>query len=359
MKTKQPGFILLIIFLLLSIATIVVAQIYQQGVLYNSFIPVVSKREQAKQIALSGIQVAISQLALHDQKLTPLDEQQDEKVEKKAKNSVARAKDLLKVLLVVQNRWQTFQLEEAQDGIDATLKICITCEDGKIPLGALIDFQKKKNVNKTSAKGEDFLKTILGNVVHLTENRDLSSSLTEFIQQAQFEPSDITDLLNFKDFRVFYEKVYFEPEENKSSEQSDQLKQKIYFADLFTLWSKEPVINPLLFSPSVRTVFWFNPQTVGKPTPSDQIKTILEKIDPQLSSWQADWDAFLSPLYGKDYKTLPKDLITLLSSKFEPRVFSVLCYGKVGRVGQKLLAIVAREFNEKGELFKVKKIYWL
>jgi len=79
----------------------------------------------------------------------------------------------------------------------------------------------------------------------------------------------------------------------------------------------------------------------------------------QLSAWHTDWNTYLVPLYEKDYASLPKELSALLVAKFEPRVFSVLCYGTVGKIEQKLLAIIARTFDERGEVFEIKKLYWL
>jgi hypothetical protein len=37
----------------------------------------------------------------------------------------------------------------------------------------------------------------------------------------------------------------------------------------------------------------------------------------------------------------------------------VLCYGKVGKIEQKLLVIIVRTFDKNGEVFEVKKLYWL
>ena len=66
MHTKKSGYILLLTLMILSISTIVVTQIFYQGRLFNSFIPLIIEKEKARQVALAGVSIAISQLSLQD-----------------------------------------------------------------------------------------------------------------------------------------------------------------------------------------------------------------------------------------------------------------------------------------------------
>jgi hypothetical protein len=358
MKTNKPGFVLLGVFLMLTMATIIVTQVYYKGTLYNSFVPVALKREQAKQLAQSGITIAINQLALHDYTITPPETSDNKKQQKEPNDPERRAKQLMKLLLTVQNRWQTFEFEKDQDGFEGELSICITCEEGKIPLGALID--KKTGKIKTEAikhvKTKLFLQDFFVSLKPFIEGQDLFESLQTYLKKQEFNLVDITDILISEQFKKFQDQIFFEPQEKRKDV---QLPEKVYWADLFTLWHEEPRINPLLLSPSLRVVMKMGTQLEKKQLPSDQIDEIVKKIPVKEVHWQSEWDKVLQPVYGRDYKGLSKEFTALLSSKFEPRVFSVLCYGKVGQIGQKLLAIVAREFTQQGEVFEVKKLYWL
>ena len=66
MSCKKSGYILLLTLMILSISTIVVAQIFYQGRLFNAFVPLVIEKEKARQLALAGVSIAIAQLSLED-----------------------------------------------------------------------------------------------------------------------------------------------------------------------------------------------------------------------------------------------------------------------------------------------------
>lgn len=356
MNNMKKGFALLSVFLMLTLATILVTQLYYKGSLYNSFIPVIVHREKAKRLARCGIPIALNQLALHDKKLTPPSKDDDKKGAQKKNDPEERAKQLLKVLLKVQNRWQTFDFTEAQEGVDGALSVCITCEEGKIPLNKLINYKKRnfRNNKKLNFNGDVYFKDLFDKLKPAAKDQDLYDAMLGFIKESKYELLDVTDLLGFKQFKEMRNNVFYIP-----PQKDEPSLKKPYLTDIFTLWSKKPTINPFVFSHSVRLLYGLKAEEMNKPLEDDQIEEIIKKVTPAEISWEKDWDTFLKPLYGKDYKSLPKEVVALFTPKFEPRVFSVLCYGKVGNVGQKLLAIVARSFTKQGEEFEVKRIYWL
>ena len=60
------------------------------------------------------------------------------------------------------------------------------------------------------------------------------------------------------------------------------------------------------------------------------------------ANWQQDWTIMLMPVYGKELRTLPKHIDSMLSTNFAPRFFSVLAEGKVGDITQRMYAILER-----------------
>lgn len=71
----------------------------------------------------------------------------------------------------------------------------------------------------------------------------------------------------------------------------------------------------------------------------------------------------LQPMYGKELRTLPKNIDSMLSTTFDPHFFSVRVHGKVGEVTQRLYAILERVKRSQGkeivyDVF-VRKLYWL
>lgn len=352
MKTEQPGFVLLSVFLLLTMATVFVTQLYYRGSIYNTFIPVAVEREKAKQLAQMGIAVAINQLALYDEKLVP---ENDGGKQSKTGSDEKDARNLLKILLTVQNRWQVFEFDQEKDGLEGVLKICITCDDGKIPLGGLIDYQKAafKNNEEKKFKGEKFFENLFDRIKSFIKNYDLLETLQSYIKQQKYELFEVTDLLNYKEFKLFRDAVFYKPTEQKSEQ-----KQKLYLADLFSD-AKSMTLHPALLSPSVRVAYGLNPEGVTVPLDEESVEKLVTQMSVKEADWKKEWDTFLQPIYKKEYKSLPGELTALFGSKFEPTHFSVVCYGKVGTIGQTLLATVERTFTQQGEQFEVRKIYWL
>jgi type II secretory pathway component PulK len=61
--SARRGFVIPLTLMLIAVAIVLVTGIYQRGSVFVPFISTVQQRDQAKQLALSGIQVALCQLA--------------------------------------------------------------------------------------------------------------------------------------------------------------------------------------------------------------------------------------------------------------------------------------------------------
>src|SRR5579859_3407887 len=144
---NKPGYILVLTLMILAIAIVITTQLFNQGTVHSVYANTVVEREKAKQLALGGIQVAMSVLTPKESSEQKTDEtaQAEPKDEKRSQ---------LKKLLPALNRWLTFDLKEDIDGIDGQLKICISCEQGKLNLNTIYDFKKKKFVGQDQLKGD-------------------------------------------------------------------------------------------------------------------------------------------------------------------------------------------------------------
>ncbi len=357
---KQPGFILILTLIMLSISTIVVTQIFFQGHLYNMFIPISIEKEKARQLALSGVSVALSQLSLHDSLFFKFE---DDKKKSPQEEKALRSKALLKMLLVTQGRWQDFILTPEADGIDAHLSICITCEDGKLNLNKMYDFKKHEFVKIPHGSMQEFF-LFLGNASKkYTKDRNMFDDVEEILKKREVPFIDVTELFQGKKLEDFKDYLFYSPVENPGFLQTEsKVKRmpKIYLADLFTVDTSSVRINPWILSPSLQLFFGINRRVVMNEKDFEkEIADMIEKVSLENISWEKDWDKYLKPLYKIDFQSIPKEIQPFLSTKFEPRLFSVLCYGKVGRVTQKLLAVLERNALSEGESIFVKKIFWL
>jgi hypothetical protein len=369
-NSKQPGYILLLTIMILSITTIVVTQIFFQARLYNSFIPLALEKEKARQLALSGVAIAIAQLSLHD---THFEKQKDQKPgnpeEKKnaAAESVEHAKHLLRTILSVQGRWQTFVLTHDVDGIDAQISVCITCEEGKLNSNSLYDFEKHEFKKIAQASPDQLFKQLGEASKPFASNKNMFEPIQEFLKKQSTPLVDVTQLLQGKAVEDFKEHLFYTPskppvlaEQEKKEEKEAEKKPKIFLADLFTISTDSYRINPWVLSSSLQLLLKIKPREMATEKEFEkEIEELVEKVSIDKVSWQKDWNTYLKPLYKVDFESLPAELIPFLSTKFEPRQFSVLCYGKVGRITQKLLVILERTATGEGESFLMKKIYWL
>jgi len=366
---RQPGYIVLLTLMVLALTTTIVTQIFFQSRLYSFFIPLSLEKERARQLALSGISLAIAQLSLQDTYFQKPEDKKEEAASKPSgqKESVTHAKALLKTLLCVQGRWQTFALRHEVDGIDAELGICITCEDGKLNINQLYDFEKHEFKKISLAAPEELFKQLGGASMQFTGNKNMFEPIVEFLKKQKDPLIDVTQLLRGKALEDFKENLFYAPpttvisvSESQKDQSREEIEPRVYLADLFTISTDSYRLNAWVLSSSLRMLLKIKPREVGNEKEFEkEMDELLEKVPIEGVNWQKDWDTYLKPIYKIEFQSLPKELVPFLSTKFEPRQFSVLCYGKVGRVTQKLLVILERAATGEGESFLVKKMYWL
>ncbi len=367
---KQPGYIILLTLMILSISTIIVTQIFLQARLYNTFIPLSLEKERARQLAFSGVSVAIAQLSLQDTHFEKSSEKKGGVSEEKAdpkKEAAEHAKALLKTLLTVQGRWQTFILKHENDGIDAQLSICITCENGKLNVNQLYDFEKHEFKKIAHASPEELFKQMGEPSKPLANNKNMFEPIQEFLKKQKDPLVDVTQLLRGKALEDFKEHLFYVPVQGLTVDEGESKRIKeqerpprLFLADIFTVSTDSYRIIPWVLSPSLQLLLKIKPRAIANEKEFEkELEELVEKVTIDSVSWQKDWDTYLKPIYKIDFQSLPKELVPFLSTKFEPRQFSVLCYGKVGRVTQKLLVLLERVAADKGESFLIKKIYWL
>lgn len=368
MMNKQPGYILVLTLLMLSLGTVMVTRLFVQARTYTAFSMVDTKREQARHLAQSGIALAIAQLSLHD---TAFKDANEKKTPEKDEKKIAELKErqLLKTLLRVQNRWQKFVLTYEHDGIDATLSFCITCEEGKLNLNKLWDF-KQHRFSSALLRAQDPAKLfgLLGEAAApFTQNKNMFDAVVETLKKRKQPLLDVTELLTNTSLWDFKDHVFYDPpvdqlkEETASSFGNEPAKQKekIALTDLFTIWTDDAVLYPLLLSSSMRILFRLPDLPPITKELGKEIDALVEKIPLDGINWMQQWNTYAKPVFNKEFSAIRQEMIPFLGAKFEPRIFSVLCYAEVGIVKQKLLAILERSRVEKGEAFKVKRIYWI
>jgi len=405
---KQPGYILVFSLMFIALVMMLSTIISNRARLHVGYSKTMLDKERAKILALSGLEIAKVQLAIVQKSEDTLRE--DAKAPPQGDRGGAglselwtekEAKEFIKNVYPYLNNWQEFNLTEKNFGVNGEIKISIGVEGGKIDLNQIFDFKNKKFVGqkkgskkttqnkkekdnkskgaketKESESSGDFKKVFdelfksMGKFVKVKElQKKIEGYLTKkqqfekILKNRQNKLYDLTEFCAIKEFDVFQDKVFYEPSVGSMERGKVVNKQKptIFWTDIFTIWSGVKKINPWFISPSMQRILKF------KKSPSvEAIKKRAEKIAKKFKknlSFPSDWKEIFEPLFGVKYDNLPKWIKPLMSKKFEPKVFSVLSSGKVGKVSQKIFAIIERKKVKKKEKivveFDIKKLYWL
>jgi len=352
---SQKGYTMLLAMMIIALIIFLVTNVADKSRIHTRYLKTVIDREKAKALAYSGIEIAKSQLANMEQ-----NSKQAKKQEKMSQDE--KSKQFIRNFLPKANQWQMFRLTKKNDGVAGTLKICIGCEDGKINLNKMFDFTNKKFFSdKIDCK--KVIHQVFEKAKKFVGDKNLMGPFEKFLKERQNKLYDPTELLDIEDFNGFASSVFFDPDGFFASD-SNKVKQTIYLNDLFTLWSFTRELNPWFFSNSLKVLFGLKVLKAGDSKLEDKkLQELLKQFKSELT-WPNSWKQLLLPLYGKEFGSLPKEVGMLMSTKFEPRVFSVLSYGTVGNVTQKLLVIIERvaQSNSSGGTsfeFRAKKFYWL
>jgi hypothetical protein len=350
MKTvnnSSHGFILVLTLIILSIMVIMVTQLFNRGRIHLYFARAMIDREQAKMLALGGVQLAMSQLAIPPEE----DKSEGKKDEKEKPNPDIT---LLKNVLPFLNVWQEFNLKEEVDGMQGMVKICISSEDGKIDINQIFDFSTKKFLNEGSPSNDvkKALNTLFSAAKRFLNNKDLFEPFEKFLKQRQYMLRDVTELLTIEEFQnVFKDNVFYDPPASTKKEQ-----RPVYLTDIFTIWSGETTMNSWLLSDSIRALFALKRSESSDRIEQEKSVEQLKNVKSVSGDLKTMWEQNLEKMYAKEFKALPQDLTMLLSNTFHAKTFSVLSYGTVGKITQKVLAIIEAQEPIK---FIVKKLYWL
>lgn len=335
-QTNQPGYILALTLAFVSMLMFLGAYVANKGLIFGSYSRTMINREKAAQLARGGIQLALSQIAgepTKQQKDTAAAQKDAQKKDQKSgQQPTSDGKQLLKQILPILNKPQTFALKQSVEGITGTVAIAIGSEEGKINLNAVYDFDKHKFVGEGNPQGD--MKKMMQEVFNLIKERtgaDLFSTFEKHLKERKYPINDVTELLTLKGFEVFRNTVFFDPFLPVVVDK----KQLLFLSDLFTLESSRSGLEPWFLSPSVLAAMGLKRDT--EKSIDDVLKTFKERAD-----WKTDWAGSLKNLYSVDYAALPKGISSLFMASFEPQFFNVISVGTVGGISVRMLAIIER-----------------
>ncbi len=364
--TSQSGYILILTLMMMALGTAIITKLYYQVTGYVPVADLVVKREKAKMLALGGVQMAISRLSGPKESKNVSTDESIESV-KRPPQAV-----FLERILPGLNRWDKVQLQESIDGLDGEIKICLSCEEGKINLNQWYDFTKHefKGAVKPApgSESEDSgtvlaLNYIFNKLAALTKDqvdpKVMMRDLERFLAERQQPLYDITELLILPSWKYFQNYVFYVPPVD-SEEDSVQLHRPIYLTDLFTTYGRSSDLQPWLFSDSILAGLGFSRAVSDDIIKREQaVAEWTKQFQPQ-TNWLSEWGKTLGLVYSSDLSNVPNDLVAFFDNRFNPQFFSVIAQGQVGQVVQRVYAIIKKQpKNKAGIQYKIEKLYWI
>lgn len=371
--SAHSGSVIIVVLVILSLMAITIDQLIRSAIIGSVFTNTMVDRERAQALALGGVSLAIAQLTAGIE----AEEKQDNEVayvsdkEQDAGSFGTGREGAMKKfiyhLIAHLNRWQKFTLHEKTDGVDGQVCICISSEHGKLNLNEAFDFQKKEFKQEYAI----LLKTLF--IPGKIAEGEFYTQLTEFFQKRGRKICDVSELMTIPTLSGL--DVFYHPPHVAEGGMPSEPNRDIYLCDIFTTWTEDATVDPLVFSDALCAVLVgqeHRPRADDATRMQDAFKQVATAFT---SDFCADLDKnwkVLQPMYGEKPKIYTA-LKELFAKKFSSKVYSVVSYGKVNNTEQRLLAIV-REVEEKQKqdekdegaapkkikrAFKIVRLYWL
>ncbi len=366
---SRSGYILIYTLLTIASITTIATYMIMRSSFFIPFARTMETREKAALIARNGIQIGIAQLARTNYKSKEKQNTNAKTDTQANQKETAAAQDtrlFLTHFLPTINRWQIYNFTKEKNGIDATLRICLMTEEGKININEIYDYKNKKFMPlRGSAQGwELLLQEFFTSIEQKMVGKNLFKALDDFLKKQPKKLNDVTELLRIKEFEIFKNRQFYEPPTDISSEKEKTKKHSpLFLTDLFTTYTNKKTINPLFFSNSL--LIMLSLPDAHYNDREERKKNVEKWLAPFKTSGTSkiDWNTLFEQVFKKKLNTLPKNSESLFDTEMTPRIFSLISEAKVGKITQRFFAILERIKNTNKEKIQynvtIKKLYWL
>lgn len=325
---NKPGYILFLLFSILSLCSVLISLYFSRVIIYRQLIQTNIKEQQCQQLAISCLDLGQSLLI-------PEQEEKKEGEAKTAQETIQETltslqKTLIKIFPYL-NKEKSFDLKNNKDLINAQISLSIISEHGKLNLNSLYDFEKKKFINEGKPNDAKKLCTWLFNkIAQITGKPNLFAAFENILKNRTSEFNDPLELLADASFSEQFndENIFIHFEKNNQN--------KIFLTDIFTVYTEDETINPWFFSPSWQKLLDIQ---VKENLNSEFITNIIKKLKPTVN-WKTDWDNYLKDFYQKEYKDLPEEIKSILTTTFVVNIFSLLTKVKIAETNSSIFTIV-------------------
>ena len=342
--TKKPGYILLILFIILSGCMALITIFFSRSSRYRNLMSEIISNDKTSRLAISGISIGKAIL-------DPIDKDKNEDVapqkdEKKDKVDGKNQK-IFKSIFPFLQASKKYKLIDQVDGVSAEIEFLFSSENGKLNINSLYNIEDEKFVDEGSENDrKKFCIWLFDQIAKITQTESLFEPFFNHIKSRDADLNDVTELLRIKQFEeTFKNKIFYktDPKEEKP----------LFLTDLFTVSTDQETINPYLFSESWCTILQLRPKAPGS---EEEIKKMIASFKDK-PNWANDWDDSLSKFYQKDYQDLPKEIKSMLTQECELNIFSLLLSATIGETTSTIFTILDRDSKKESTTFNILKIY--
>lgn len=339
---NKKGYILFLVFSILAMCTLLITIFFARTITYHNVMHVLTTKQRAANLALGS--TVLGQAMLY----VPVDKKnlEPEKKEKAAEQNSDQK--LFQKILPYIYRTQSYKLTQEVEGMDATLIMKLSCEEGKLNINSLYDFSQKKFVNEGEKDDrKKFCQWLFGTIAKITEQSTLFDAFEKHLKNRTSELNDVTELLHIPEFeKVFGQTIFYNP---------SQKEVKLYLTDIFTTSTQSYGINPWFLTQSWRIMLELEKDTTLS---SDEMQQLMKNFKKK-ANWESDWDNSVKLLYQKEYKDLPQEIKSMLTTDFEANIFSLLSKTIIGETISTIFTILKANTKNKPAIFDIIKVYQL
>jgi hypothetical protein len=336
MKQNKPGYILFLLFSMLAACSALITVYFSQVVIYRQLNKLIITREKAYRLAQSGVSILQAMM-------TPEKKENEPKtIPQTGAQQVAQMPmaSIMSQITDCLNKELEISLTSKVDPIDAQFTLSLQVEQSKLNLNSLYDFEKKKFLNEGTPKDSKKLCIwLFDKIAALTKKPSLFNAFEQHLKNRTFDFNDVTELLSIKEFSdVFGSQIFLT---FASKEQPNN--SKIFLTDLFTTNTEQEGLNPWFLTQSWCKLLDLHP----KQNMSDEEKKKLISKITKTSNWDSDWNNKLKDFYQKEFKDLPAEIKTILTTQFEANIFSLLLKVNMAETNATIFTIVKTKANDR------------
>ncbi|MBM18288.1 MAG: hypothetical protein CL947_04445 [Epsilonproteobacteria bacterium] len=343
---KKPGYILFLLFSILSVCMVLMTLFFARSSTYQQLMFLLQRQNTTTQLAVHAQSLGQSLLYIENNVAKNANTSAKTDAPKAQQEKKDYDKKLLEKIFPFLYNNKNYVLKKEIEGIDALIDFYLCCENGKLNINSLYDFKDQKFI-KEGQPGDrkKFCQWLFEQISKITKKQSLFDSFEKHIKTRTHDFNDVTELLHIKEFsEVFAKNVFYSTDTTDTS--------KIFLTDLFTVTTNQESINPWFFSAS-----WLNILNIKRQTLSeDNQKKLIESYKKE-TNWDKDWDNTFSNLYQKEYKNLPQEIKSMLTTECEANIFSLLLNATIGETTSRIFTILKKRTISNTATFDIVKIY--